>query len=168
MVHGPYRRRDEVSTLTTGEANLAGVVVAHNRHDAAGFAARFAPDGVIRILPTGDTVHGRAPIAAFLNAYLQAFPDWQLEHRGTHGGADATWLEWTITGTHAGRFMGHRATHRGLELPGCSRFTFSADGLIAEEGLYLDPASILRQLGLLLAAPTTERTPDDPIPAARP
>ena len=148
------RHPDEVSILTTtAQASLAGIVVAHNRHDAAGFAARFAPDGIVRILPTGDTVRGRERIAAFLEASLRAFPDWQLERRGLDDCADATWVQWTITGTHAGEFMGHRATHRGLELLGCSRFTFTAEGLVAEEGVYLDPASILRQLGLLLEPP---------------
>ena len=135
--------------LAAAEATLDGVVAAHNSHDAAAFAAHFAPHGVVRIIPTGDMVQGREDIASFLKANLRAFPDWQIERRRLYDCADGTWVEWTVTGTHADEFMGHPATHRGLELLGCSRFEFTKTALIAEEGLYFDPATILRQLGLL-------------------
>lgn len=150
MTATSQRNQTERSMLRAAEANLDGVVAAHNSHDAAAFAALFAPNGVVRIIPTGDVVQGRKDIASFLKANLRAFPDWQIERRRLYDCADATWVEWTVTGTHADEFMGHPATHRGLELLGCSRFEFTRTGLIAQEGLYFDPATILRQLGLLL------------------
>src|SRR5919107_4450154 len=126
----------ERSMLREAELTLDGVLVAHNTHDAAGFAACFAHDGVLRIVPTGDAVQGREQIQAFLKADFQAFPDWQVEGRGVYDCADGTWVEWTITGTQAGEFMAHPPTHRGFELHGCSRFTFTHSGLVAEEALY--------------------------------
>ncbi|MEA2431038.1 MAG: hypothetical protein QOI19_1511 [Thermoleophilaceae bacterium] len=130
------------------QVTLGGVLAAHNRHDAGGFAALFAHEGVVRTVPTGDAAQGREDVAAFLAAHFQSFPDSQIERRGVYACAACTWVEWTITGTHAGEFMGHPASHRGFELHGCSRFTFTGDGLIAEDALYFDPATILRQLGL--------------------
>ena len=141
--------RTESTTLPAqAGATLESLVIALNSHDAAGFAACFAPHGAVRIVPTGDEVQGREAIAAFLELEFQAFPDWQIAERGIDLGADCVWAQWTITGTHAGTFMGYPATHRAFELRGCSRFAFAPDGSIAEEALYFDPATKLRQLGL--------------------
>lgn len=148
MTAGSHTNQTEGSMIAEAEANLEGVVTTHNNHDAAGFAACFTPDGVVRIVPTGDAVQGREQIEGFLAMKFGAFPDWQVEDRGIDPGDDCVWAQWTITGTHAGEYMGHAATHRGFELIGCSRFTFAPDGLIAEEALYFDPATMLRQLGL--------------------
>ena len=128
---------------------LGGILRAQNDHDAAGFAACFAPRGELRVIPTGDVAQGREQIEAFLEPQFRAFPDWHIERRGFYVCGEATWVEWTVTGTHAGEFMGYAATHRGVELRGCSSFRFTSDGLIAVEDLYFDPATMLRQLGLL-------------------
>jgi steroid delta-isomerase-like uncharacterized protein len=135
--------------LQEEKVTLGGIVTAFNQHDAAAFAAHFAPDGIVRIVPTADSAQGQEQIEAFVEPDFHAFPDSQLERRDVYDCAEGTWIEWTITGTHAGEFMGHPATHRGFELYGCSRFTFTHDGLIAEEALYFDPLTILRQLGLI-------------------
>jgi steroid delta-isomerase-like uncharacterized protein len=141
--------------LQEQKVTLGGVLTACNRHDAAAFAACFAPDGIVRIVPTGDSAQGREQIEALFGSMepnFHTFPDVQLERRDVYDCARATWVEWTMTGTHAGEFMGHPATHRGFELHGCSRFTFAHDGLVAEEALYFDPITILRQLGLMQGA----------------
>jgi steroid delta-isomerase-like uncharacterized protein len=161
MTAASHRNQNRLLGPAEAEAHLDGVLAAHNRHDPAAFAEHFAPDGVVRIVPTGDTVQGHEQITAFLKANLRAFPDWQLERRGVHDCADGTWVEWTITGTHADEFMGHPASHRGVELFGCSRFTFTSGGLIAEEALYLDPATTLHQLGLLSQRGVTESAVSD-------
>jgi len=60
------------------------------------------------------------------------------------------WLEWTLTGTDVGGVMGNPPTHRRVEgLLGCSHYTFGADGLIAQDLVYFDSATMARQLGLL-------------------
>jgi len=138
----------EGSALAAAQASLEGVATAHNNHDAAGFAACFARDGIVRVVPTGDVAQGRAQIQSFLEGEFEAFPDWHVADRGFDAAADCVWVQWTITGTHAGEYMGHAPTHRAFELIGCSRFAFAADGLIAEEALYFDPDTMLRQLGL--------------------
>lgn len=59
------------------------------------------------------------------------------------------WLEWTLTGTHVGEGMGIPATHRRVEVLGCSHFTLGDDGLIVRDLVYVDFAGILRQIGAL-------------------
>ena len=122
MTAASHRNQKRLLAPAEAEVRLDGVVAAHNSHDPSAVAAHFTPDGVVRIVPTGDTVQGHEQITAFFEANLRAFPDWQLERRGVYDCADGTWMEWTITGTHADEFMGHPATHRGVELLGCSCF----------------------------------------------
>jgi len=123
-------------------------LAAYNRHDGAGFASCFAEDGVFRHA-TGEIAEGREQIQAMMEGVWRAFPDWTLASRGLYDCGDATWLAWTITGTHKGELRGIPPTHRRFEMLGCSHFTLAADGFIAQDDVYYDSATMLRQLGLL-------------------
>jgi steroid delta-isomerase-like uncharacterized protein len=125
------------------------LLVAYNRHDAAGFASYFAEDGVLRVVATGEVNEGREQIEAAAKERWRAL-DYTLETRGLYESGDDVWLEWTMTGTHVGELMGTPPTHLRFEgLLGCSHFTFGADGLVARDLVYFDLATMLRQLGLL-------------------
>jgi steroid delta-isomerase-like uncharacterized protein len=136
---------EEIRTL------VDGVRAAWNNHDALGFAAQFSEDGVLRIIATGDVLHGREQLQAVAEAYLRAFPDLQLERRSTYNCGEAVCIiEATLRASHEGEFMGIPATHRSVELLTCSIFTLGADRLLGEESVYFDGATLLRQLGVLL------------------
>ncbi|MEX2226451.1 MAG: nuclear transport factor 2 family protein [Dehalococcoidia bacterium] len=125
------------------------MLAVYNRHDAAGFAACFARDGVLRVVATGEVNEGREQIQAGREVVWRAL-DYTLEPRGLYECGEHVWLEWTMTGTNVGEWMGIPPTHRRVEgLLGCSHFTFGADGLIAQDDVYFDSATLLRQLGLL-------------------
>ena len=125
------------------------LLAAYNRHDGAGFASYFAEDGVLRFIATREIAEGREQIQATMEEVWRAFPDWTLESRGLYDCGDAAWLAWTITGTHEGEFRGIPPTHRRFEMLGCSHFTLAADGLVAQDDVYHDSATILRALGVL-------------------
>lgn len=127
-----------------------GVTAAWNNHDAAAFAAQFSKDGVLRIIATGEVMHGRGELRADAEALLGAFPDLRMEHNRTYECGEAVCvIEWTLTGTHEGEYIGIPPTHRLVELPACSIFTLGADRLVGEEVVYFDAATLLRQLGVL-------------------
>ena len=122
---------------------------AYNRHDAARFASYFAEDAVLQVVPTGEVNEGREGIAAGADERWRAL-DYTLATRGIYECGDDVFLEWTMTGTHVGELAGFPATHRRVEgLFGCSHFTFGADGLVARDLVYVDLATMQRQLGLL-------------------
>jgi steroid delta-isomerase-like uncharacterized protein len=131
-------------------------LAAYNRHDGAGFAGCFTEDGVFRPVATGEIAEGREQIQAVMGDVWQAFPDWTLERRGLYECDDAVWVAWTISGTHEGEFRGIPPTHRRFEMLGCSHFTLAADGLIAQDDVYYDSATMLRQLGLMPEPEATE------------
>jgi steroid delta-isomerase-like uncharacterized protein len=123
----------------------------YNRHDAAAFASYFAEDGVLRVVATGETNTGHGEIRAGREAVWAAL-DYTLEPVGVHECGQHVWLEWTMNGTNVGEWMGIPPTHRRVEgLRGCSHFTFGADGLVTQDDVYFDSATMLRQLGLLPA-----------------
>ena len=121
---------------------------AYNTHDAVSFAAAWTEAGVLRVA-NGDVFQGREQIQAGAEDRFRAFPDWHLELHRLHEAGDHVWLEWTISGTHEGEFMGIPATHRRFAVDGCSHMTMDPSGLIAEDVVYFDTGTYLSQIGLL-------------------
>ena len=124
------------------------MLAVYNRHDGAAFASYFGENGVLRVVATGEVNEGRAQIQAGAEERWRVF-DYTLEPRGFYECGEDVWLEWTMTGTRVGELMGIPPTHRRFEMLGCSHFTFAADGFIAQDDVYWDSATMLRQLGLL-------------------
>jgi GrpB-like predicted nucleotidyltransferase (UPF0157 family) len=88
---------------------------------------------VLRIVATGEVLRGREELRADAEALLRAFPDLRIERRSTYEcGEEVCIIEWTLTGTHEGEYIGIPPTHRSVELPACSIFTLGADGLVGE------------------------------------
>lgn len=124
-----------------------GIVTAWNKHDAQQFARQFSEDGVLRVIATGDVLRGREQLELVAEAYLRTFPDLEMERRNTYECGDTVCIiETTVKGTHQGEFMGIPVTQRSVELLTCSIFTLGADGLIGEETVYFDTATLPRQL----------------------
>ena len=135
--------------MSDSKDTLERLFSAYNDHDAAAFASFFARDGVLRVVATGEVNEGREQIQAAADERWRAL-DYTLEPRGLYECGEHVWVEWTMTGTHVGEMMGVPATHLRVEgMLGCSHFTFGMDGLVAEDRVYFDSATLLRQLGLL-------------------
>jgi steroid delta-isomerase-like uncharacterized protein len=149
VMTAPSQQPSHAGSMLAPVETLGGIIRAQNNHSAADVAACFASNGELRVIPTGDVARGREQIVARVEPQFRAFPDWHVERRGFYACGEVAWVEWAVAGTHAGEFMGYRPTHRGVELRGCSSFMFAPDGLIAVEDLYFDPATMLRQLGLI-------------------
>src|SRR5437868_15078221 len=99
------------------------VRAARNQHDALCFASLFSDDALLRIIATDDVMHGREQIQQFAEAFLRAFPDLRIDRRSTHDCSEEVCvIEWTLTATHEGEFMGIPPTHRSVELLACSTF----------------------------------------------
>lgn len=135
--------------MSNRRETIERILEAYNRHDAGGFASYFAADGVLRVAATGEVNEGREQIQTGAEERWRML-DYTLETRGLFECGDDVFLEWVLTGTHVGEFMGVAPTHLRVEgMLGCSHFTFGEDGLIASDLVYFDSATMLRQLGLL-------------------
>ena len=90
---------------------------------------------------------------AYLQGFLDAFPDLHFTLKQRIADGDNVALTWTATGTHSGPMR----TSAGTMIPptgkkgvtsGCTTYTFKG-GKIASSATYWDMASLLMQLGLM-------------------
>ena len=95
---------------------------------------RNAPDG------SADSLD---ELKAFMLQVHEAYPDYAISNDGIVAGPDGVFLQWTVTGTDAGR--GEGATGNSMRVTGISRYWF-ADGKIARELVIFDSGAVLTQL----------------------
>ena len=100
------------------------------------------------IVATGQVHEGREAVIAYHTAQRTAFPDQRHEHVRMHVAEDDTVIaEFDLLGTNTGEFMGLPPTGRSFRVAVIAVFFFDGDR-ITNERVYLDGASLLRQIGL--------------------
>ena len=116
-------------------------------HDWDACLATF--EGVPRyeIVATGQVHEGRDAVLAYHRGQRTAFPDQRHENVRMHVADDDTIVsEFDLLGTNTGELMGMAPTGRAFRVPVIAVFTFSGER-ITNERVYLDSASLLRQIG---------------------
>lgn len=116
-------------------------------HDWAACLATF--DGLPRyeIMALGVVHEGDEAVLAYHRAQREAFPDQRHEHLRIHVADDDTVItEFDLIGTNTGPFLGLEPTGRSFRVPTIAVFSFDGDR-ITNERVYLDGASLLRQIG---------------------
>jgi steroid delta-isomerase-like uncharacterized protein len=129
-------------------ANVALVresVEALNAGDAARLLAVVAPDIVIHYAEMAEPLHGRETWQHGFDLMKRAFPDLEVDVDDIVADADRVALRLTLHGTHQGEFQGIPATGRGVRYVS-HEFYRVQNGLIAEEWICSDTASLFRQL----------------------
>jgi steroid delta-isomerase-like uncharacterized protein len=128
-------------------------------HDWDACLATFRDVPRYEIVATGQVHEGRDEVIAYHVAQRTAFPDQRHENVRMHVGDDDTVVaEFDLLGTNTGEFIGVAPTGRAFRVPVIAVFFF-ADDRITNERVYLDSASLLRQIGhedLLPLAGTTD------------
>lgn len=124
-----------------------------NTHDAAAVSGWFAEDAVQRRVATGQTARGREAIRAAMQQLFAGFPDLYLEVRDLFSAGNRTCVQCVLRGTHEGDWAGIARTGRPIEVELCLVFRFGDHGLVDEELVYMDAATMLSQLGLLPESP---------------
>ena len=121
---------------------------AFNTRDSAATAALFASDAVLNDVAVPHVAQGREQIAGVYARHFAAIPDSVIKVERMLAEDDSVVAEWTICGTHRGRFMGIPATHRPVTIAGVSIIRFQGGLLVADTRIW-DLAGLLRQIGLL-------------------
>lgn len=116
-------------------------------HDWDACLATFRDVPRYEIVATGQVHEGRDAVVAYHTAQRAAFPDQRHEHVRMHVADDDTVIsEFDLLGTNTGDFLGLPPTGRSFRVPVIAVFTFDGDR-ITNERVYLDSASLLRQVG---------------------
>jgi steroid delta-isomerase-like uncharacterized protein len=116
-------------------------------HDWDACLATFKDVPRYEIVATGQVHEGRDAVVAYHRAQRGAFPDQRHEHVRMHVADDDTVIsEFDLLGTNTGQFAGLPPTGRTFRVPVIAVFSFD-DDRITNERVYLDAASLLRQIG---------------------
>lgn len=116
-------------------------------HDWDACLATFRDVPRYEIVPTGQIHEGAEAVVAYHRNQRTAFPDQRHEHVRMHvTDGDTVVSEFDLLGTNTGEFMGLAPTGRAFRVAVIAVFTFDEDR-ITNERVYLDSASLLRQIG---------------------
>jgi steroid delta-isomerase-like uncharacterized protein len=116
-----------------------------NAGDLDACVARAAPDLVMNLAELPEPMQGRETWRRGAELMKQAFPDLEAQIEDIFAAKDRVAVRLTFRGTHSGDFLGVPATGRSVEYVS-HEFYRVADGLIAEEWICSDMATLMRQL----------------------
>ena len=128
------------------QASLRDDIPAFNAGDTSECLARIAPDLIINLAELPGPQHGSETWRQGFELMQHAFPDLQAHIEDIVAAQDKVAVRVRFRGTHAGEFLGFPATGRTVEYVS-HEFYRIANGLIAEEWICSDMATLLRQLG---------------------
>jgi steroid delta-isomerase-like uncharacterized protein len=134
--------------MSSTEAKTALVresVDAFNAGDTARLLDVVAPDIVIHYAGLPEPLRGRETWLHGFELVRRAFPDLRAHIDDLVAADDKVALRLTLSGTHRGDFQGIEASGRPVAYVS-HEFYRVADGLIAEEWICSDTASLFRQL----------------------
>jgi steroid delta-isomerase-like uncharacterized protein len=142
----------ERSAMTSGseaaQANAALVresFEAFNAGDTSRLLTVVAPDLVMHLAEAPEPIRGRETWQQGFEMMKRAFPDLEAHIDDVVAAEDRVAVRLTFRGTHAGEFLGIPATGRTVHYVS-HEFYRVHDGLIVEEWICSDMASLFRQL----------------------
>lgn len=116
-----------------------------NAHNVDECLALIAPDFIINLAELPEPMRGQQAWRQNFETMKHAFPDFQAHIEDIVAAGDKAAIRPRIRGTHSGEFLGIPATGRAVDYAS-HEFYRVADGLIAEEWICSDTATLLRQL----------------------
>lgn len=110
------------------------------------FAAMLTHDFAINLAGVPHQLHGREVWKHGFEVMRRGFPDLQAHVEEMFGSGDRVAVRLTFRGTHSGEFEGIPASGRAVEYTSIEIYRI-ASGLIAEEWICSDMATLMRQIG---------------------
>ena len=93
----------------------------------------------------GETVHGHAGVAAYMDRIRQGFPDFTNVIKDVISEGDKAFARLTYVGTHQGTVLGFPPTGKKVTYSGAAVFTFHADKIV-DVWVLGDVQTLTRQL----------------------
>ena len=116
-------------------------------HDWETCLATFGGHARYEIMATGQIHDGDTEVLAYHRAQRVAFPDQRHENVRIHVADDDTIItEFDLLGTNTGEFYGQPPTDKSFRVPVMAAFFFNGEHIVNER-VYLDGASLIRQIG---------------------
>lgn len=95
-----------------------------------------------------SSIFGLDAFEEYMNDYQQAFPDLAYHTENMYQDGNCVFVYWRLKGTNKSPLRYYPATHKCIDLHGCSFYRFK-DGKIYENYICFNEFEIPKQLGLL-------------------
>jgi uncharacterized protein (TIGR02246 family) len=148
----PAAEAPKASMMEMQKKSMTDGLAAINGHDAKKFSENFAADAVVTVYGEGE-FKGREAIAAELEPWFKAVPDFKLSITRVFVKGDVVVGEWVATGTNTGELMGDKPTKKPVGIRGVTIDWFTPEGLVKQEHRYFDMATFMGQIGKGKGAP---------------
>jgi steroid delta-isomerase-like uncharacterized protein len=135
----------EITSPATNIELVRAGLEALNAGNAGECMALAAPDLIMNLAELPEPQRGLQVWRQGFETMKQAFPDLQAHIEDIVATGDKVAVRLRFRGTHSGEFLGIPATGRAIEYVS-HEFYRVADGLIAEEWICSDMATLLRQI----------------------
>ena len=119
---------------------------AFNAGDTEKLLAVISPDLVMHLAEYPQPIRGRDTWRQGFELMKAAFPDLEATIEDVVASGDKVAIRLTLRGTHTAEFQGIPATGKAVQYVS-HEFYRVADGLVVEEWICSDMASLFRQLG---------------------
>ncbi len=116
-----------------------------NEAHAKTIVADYHPDAVIEDVMHDDPIVGHEAIFARKHGELTSIADPTIKVKNRFAYGDQVVVEWEVSGTHVGDYLGFQASNRDFTINGITVVT-RRDGKIVKESLYYDVAELTAQL----------------------
>jgi steroid delta-isomerase-like uncharacterized protein len=136
----------EAGSPEANAALLRDSVEAFNAGDMTKLLAVAAPDIILHYAEMPEPLRGRETWQQGYELVRRGFPDLKIRIDDLVAAGDKVALRLTLSGTHEGEFQGIPATGRPISYVS-HEFYRVEDGLVAEEWICSDMASLFSQLG---------------------
>lgn len=83
-----------------------------------------------------------------MTVFHTGFPDFKVTIDNAVLKDNKAIVNWTVTGTHTGEFMGNDATGKAIKTHGLSIWHFNEEGKATMEDAYYDNLQLYTQLGI--------------------
>jgi steroid delta-isomerase-like uncharacterized protein len=119
-----------------------------NEGDVAALKELWTEDTIERF--PDKTCRGGEEIAAYFEGTLVAIPDFHIEVLAIAEQGDDVFVQWHLTGTHAGPLLGIAPTGKRLAIDGIDHFVVR-DGKVVSNFVVSDQLEYARQIGMMPA-----------------
>lgn len=117
-------------------------------HDIDHLLSLFTDDCIYEDVALGVVNNGKAELKTFADSIFAAFPDFKIELKSRFVSGSWAGMEWVISATHKGDFLGIPATNKSCSIRGTTIIELQA-GKIMRNSDYCDIATFLKQIGLM-------------------
>lgn len=128
------------------------VVQAWNKNDKEGFNA-ISVKNFVRTANGVKIANNQTEYTDMMQMFHTAFPDFTVKLDDSFMKDGKSYINWTVTGTNKGEFMGNPPTGKKIMTHGYSVWSFDRDGKVTREDAFFDNLELYNQLGYTISAP---------------